>query len=101
MDQSAAFNLTSQQLPADARTRRLAVTILTNRAIAQKREHEVIEVLGEDSAHLGSDLVACTTSEVAAQLLLTEHLIKQGWEFGQILRSVWYREEALRGALQP
>ncbi len=100
MDQTQAFKSTSQQLPDDARTRRLAVTILTNRAIAQKREREVIEVLGDDAAYLGGDLVASTTSEVAAQLLLSEYLLEQGWSFADVLRSVWYREDALRGVVQ-
>ena len=101
MEQSAAFNLTSQVLPDDAKTRRLAMSILTHRAIAQRREHEVIEVLGDDASYLGLDLVAATTSEVAGQLLLTEHLIEQGWAFADILRSVWYREDALRGVVLP
>ena len=100
MEQSAAFNVTSQQLPANARTRRLALSVLTHRAIARRREHDVLEVLGDDAAYLGTDLVGAVTSEVAAQLLLTEHLIEEGWSFGDILRSVWYREDALRGAVQ-
>jgi hypothetical protein len=41
------------------------------------------------------ELVTATTSEVAAQLLLTEHLLSEGWAFADILRSVWYRDDAL------
>lgn len=96
MDPANTFHTASQELPSDARTRRLAVTILTNRAIAQERERDVIELLGDEAAYVGGDLVQSATSEVAAQLLLTEHLISQGWQFSDILRSVWYREDALR-----
>jgi hypothetical protein len=35
---------------------------------------------------------------VAAQLLLTERLLAEGWEWADVLRSVWYREEAMREA---
>lgn len=85
-------------LPADALARRLSITALTNRAIANRRERELGEYLGEDAGYLLKDLVAAETSEVAAQLLLTERLLAEGWNWSEILRSVWYREDSLREA---
>ena len=85
-------------LPADRRTRRLSITALTNRSIADRRERDLRELAGDDGEYLVEDLVTATTSEVAAQLLLTEHLLGEGWAFQDILRSVWYRDEALREA---
>lgn len=84
-----------QTLPADKRARRLAIATLTNRGVANRRELDVEEALGRDS-HLMRDYVAATTSEVAAQLLLSEHLLELGWSWPDVLRAVWYREEALR-----
>jgi hypothetical protein len=83
-------------LPFDTLARRLSITALTNRAIANRRERELGEYLGDEAGYLLSDLVAAGTSEVAAQLLLTERLLDDGWAWTDILRSVWYREEALR-----
>lgn len=85
-------------LPTDRRTRRLAIATLANRAIAQKRDAQIADVLGADGAYLVADLVAATTSEVAAQLLLSEHLLERGWTWDDVLREVWYREDALRTA---
>jgi hypothetical protein len=85
-------------LPIDKRARRLAITTLTNRGVANRRETDVQEALGPRDAALMTDYVAATTSEIAAQLLLTEHLLDAGWAWPDILRSVWYREEALREA---
>lgn len=85
-------------LPPDKRARRLAISTLTNRGVANQREADVQAALGPRDCHLMADYVAATTSEVAAQLLLTEELIEAGWAWPDILRSVWYREEALREA---
>jgi hypothetical protein len=85
-------------LPQDRRVRRLAVAAMANRGIAGRRERDLAEYLGDEAGYLITDYVAAATSEVAAQLLLTEHLLESGWEWPEILRSVWYREEALREA---
>ena len=85
-------------LPHDAVTRRIAISALAYRAIAQKREVQLNDVLGDDSAVLLSDLMAMVTSETRGQLMLTEHLLKQGWAWERILAAVWYNEEFLRGA---
>jgi hypothetical protein len=85
-------------LPTDTLARRLSITALTNRAIANRRERELGEYLGDDAGYLLKELVAAETSEVAAQLLLTERLLAEGWEWADVLRSVWYREEAMREA---
>ena len=85
-------------LPNDAVTRRIAISALAYRAIAQKREIQLNDVLGDDSAVLLSDLMAMVTSETSAQLMLTEYLLKQGWAWERILAAVWYNEEFLRGA---
>jgi hypothetical protein len=85
-------------LPRDRRARRLALTTMTNRGIARRREEDLTEYLGEDAGYLMSDYITASTSEVAAQLLLTEHLLDNGWDWSKILKSVWYREEALREA---
>lgn len=85
-------------LPGGARARRLAITALGHRGVANLREHDLTEFLGDDAYYLISDYVAATTGQVAAQLLLTEQLLAAGWQWPEILRSVWYREEALREA---
>lgn len=85
-------------LPGGVRTRRLAVTALGHRGVANLREHDLTEFLGDEGYYLISDYVAATTGQVAAQLLLTEQLVAAGWQWPEILRSVWYREEALREA---
>ena len=85
-------------LPRDRRAHRLALTTMANRGIAQRREQDLNEYLGEEANYLIADYVSASTSEVAAQLLLTEHLLETGWDWPDILRSVWYREEALREA---
>lgn len=85
-------------LPADPATRRMAISTLSYRAIAQRREMQLNDVLGEDGAELLSDLMAHVTNETSTQLMLTEHLLKAGWAWERILAAVWYNEEFLRGA---
>jgi hypothetical protein len=85
-------------LPGDLATRRLAITALSYRAIAQKREVQLNDILGDDGADLLSDLMATATNEVSTQLMLTEHLLKAGWSWERILAAVWYNEDSLRAA---
>jgi hypothetical protein len=85
-------------LPEGLRARRLAITALGHRGVANRRERDLTEFLGDDGYYLISDYVSATTGEVAAQLLLSEQLLAAGWQWPDILRSVWYREEALREA---
>src|SRR5512140_418392 len=85
-------------LPENRRVRRLAISALTGRAIADQRERDLRDVVGPGDCGLVEDLVSATTSGIAAQLLLTETLLAEGWAWSDILRSVWYRDEALRGA---
>ncbi len=97
-DLAPSHTATTATLPTDRRVRRLAIAALTNRAVANRRERDLTAYLGEDASYMASDLVGAATGEVAAQLLLTEHLLGEGWEWREILRSVWYREDALRQA---
>lgn len=76
----------------------MAIATLSYRAIAQKREVQVDDVLGEDGAGLLSDLMASITNETTTQLMLTEHLLKMGWTWERILAAVWYNEDSLRTA---
>lgn len=85
-------------LPRDAATRRMAISTLSFRAIAQRREMQLNDVLGDEHAELLSDLMAHVTNETSTQLMLTEHLLKEGWAWERILAAVWYNEEFLRGA---
>ena len=85
-------------LPNDAATRRMAITTLAYRAIAQKREVQLNDVLGEDGATLLSDMMATVANETSTQLMLTEHLLSRGWAWERILAAVWYNEDYLRGA---
>lgn len=91
---------TAADLPVDKRCRRLAITTLTNRSVANRRERDLAELAGDDGKYLVEDYISASTSAVAAQLLLTEHLLERGWNFSEILRSVWYRDEALRVSAQ-
>lgn len=84
-------------LPDDPATRRMAIGTLAYRAIAQKREVQLNDSLGED-AELLSDLMATVANETSSQLMLTEHLLRQGWAWERILVAVWYNEEFLRSA---
>lgn len=95
MNDRSVLNLPAS-LPADRRTRRLAITALTSRAIADEREREMRQLAGDRHGGIVEDWVGSTTSGVAAQLLLSEQLLGQGWAWSEILRSVWYRDEALR-----
>jgi hypothetical protein len=85
-------------LPAERPVRRMAISTLSYRAIAQRREAQLNDVLGEDGAELLSDLMATVTNETSTQLMLTEHLLKAGWPWERILAAVWYNEEFLRAA---
>ena len=85
-------------LPAELPVRRMAISTLSYRAIAQRREVQLNDVLGEDGADLLSDLMATVTNETSTQLMLTEHLLKAGWAWERILAAVWYNEEFLRAA---
>ncbi|MGB4861748.1 MAG: hypothetical protein WBO97_04765 [Tepidiformaceae bacterium] len=85
-------------LPADPATRRLAINTLAYRAIAQKREVQLDDVLGDDDSQLLSDLMSMLANETNSQLMLTEHLLKAGWAWERILAAVWYNEEFLRSA---
>lgn len=85
-------------LPNDAAIRRMAISTLAYRAIAQKREVQLNDVLGEDGAALLSDMMATLANETSTQLMLTEHLLSRGWAWERILAAVWYNEDYLRGA---
>ena len=85
-------------LPHDHETRRLAITTLACRAIAQKREVQLNDVLGPEGSDLLSDLVATLANETSAQLMLTERLLGLGWSWQAVLEAVWYNEDALREA---
>ncbi len=85
-------------LPRDFATRRLAISTLAYRAIAQKREVQLNDVLGDHGADLLSDMMSTVTNETSTQLMLTEHLLKLGWAWERILAAVWYNEEYLREA---
>jgi hypothetical protein len=85
-------------LPNDSVTRRMAISALAYRAIAQKREVQLNDVLGDDGAELLSDLMATVTNETTTQLMLTERLLQAGWAWERILAAVWYNEEFLRSA---
>ena len=76
----------------------MAIATLSYRAIAQKREVQVNDVLGDEGAELLSDLMAAVTNETTTQLMLTEHLLKMGWSWERILAAVWYNEDSLRSA---
>lgn len=86
----------SYMLPADLPVRRMAISALSYRAIAQRREAQLNDFLGEDGAELLSDLMTTVTNETSTQLILTEHLLKAGWAWERILAAVWYNEEFLR-----
>ncbi len=85
-------------LPVEAPVRRMAISTLAFRAIAQRREVQINDVLGESGAELLSDLMATVTNETSTQLMLTEHLLKAGWAWERILAAIWYNEEYLRDA---
>ena len=85
-------------LPDDAVTRRLAISTLAYRAVAQKREVQLNDVLGSEGADLLSDMMATVANETTTQLMLTEHLLSRGWAWERILAAVWYNEDYLRGA---
>lgn len=85
-------------LPADAVTRRMAISTLAYRAIAQKREVQLDDVLDDTDSVLLSELMSTVANETSMQLMLTEHLLKAGWAWERILAAVWYNEEFLRAA---
>lgn len=85
-------------LPNDAVTRRMAIGTLAYRAIAQKREVQLNDILGDEAAGLLSEMMATVANETSTQLMLTEHLLSRGWAWDRILAAVWYNEGYLRGA---
>jgi hypothetical protein len=85
-------------LPHDGETRRLAIATLAYRAIGQKREVQLNDMLGPEGADLLSDLMATLTNETSTQLMLTERLLALGWTWQAILEAVWYNEDVLRAA---
>ncbi len=85
-------------LPHDHETRRLAIATLACRAIAQKREVQLADVLGPEGSDLLSDLMATLASEISAQLALAERLLGLGWPWQAVVEAVWYDEDVLREA---
>ena len=85
-------------LPTDSVTRRMAIGALAFRAIAQKREVQLDDILGAEAGGLLSDLMATVANETSTQLMLTERLLHAGWSWERILAAVWYNEEFLRQA---
>ena len=85
-------------LPTDSVTRRMAIGALAYRAIAQKREVQLDDILGAEAGGLLSDLMATVANETSTQLMLTERLLQAGWSWERILAAVWYNEEFLRKA---
>lgn len=87
-------------LPRDGETRRMAIATLAYRAIAQKREVQLNDMLGPEGSDLLSDLMATLTNETSTQLMLTERLLARGWTWQAVLEAVWYNEDVLREAAQ-
>lgn len=85
-------------LPRDLETRRMAIATLAYRAIVQKREVQLNDMLGPEGSDLLSDLMATLTNETSTQLMLTERLLAQGWTWQAVLEAVWYNEDVLRKA---
>lgn len=85
-------------LPRDLETRRMAIATLAYRAIGQKREVQLNDMLGPEGSDLLSDLMATLTNETSTQLMLTERLLGQGWTWQAVLEAVWYNEDVLREA---
>jgi hypothetical protein len=96
MDPRYAFLSDPYALPEDGETRRMAISTLTYRANAQRREVQLNDILGREGADLLADLMSAVTNETATQLMLTERLLKLGWGWDQILAAVWYNEDYLR-----
>jgi hypothetical protein len=74
------------QLPGHPELRRLAISALSYRAIAQEREVQIASML------------ATLTTEITTQLMLSEHLLSRGWSWDDVLVAVWYNEDQLRAA---
>lgn len=87
-------------LPRDPATRRMAIRTLAHRAVVQKREAQLDDVLGQGLAHLLDDLLANLADETTSQLRLSEHLLAQGWTWREVLEAVWYGDNLLRAAAQ-
>ncbi len=85
-------------LPRDLETRRLAISTLAYRAIGQKREVQLNDMLGPEGSDLLSDLMATLTNETSTQLMLTERLLAHGWSWQAVLEAVWFNEDMLREA---
>ncbi|PWB69262.1 MAG: hypothetical protein C3F15_15030 [Holophagae bacterium] len=78
----------------------MAIATLAYRAIAQKREVQLNDMLGPEGSDLLSDLLATLANETSTQLMLTERLLAQGWTWQAVLEAVWYNEDVLRQAAQ-
>ena len=98
MDPRYTFISEHYLLPDDPETRRMAISTLAYRANAQRREVQLNDILGADGADLLADMMSTVTNETATQLMLTERLLKLGWEWESILAAVWYNEDYLREA---
>ena len=98
MDPRYTFISEPYLLPDDPETRRMAISTLAYRANAQRREVQLNDILGADGADLLADMMSTVTNETATQLMLTERLLKLGWEWESILAAVWYNEDYLREA---
>jgi hypothetical protein len=85
-------------LPHDSETRRMAIATLAYRAIGQKREVQLNDMLGPEGSDVLSDLLSTLTNETSTQLMLTERLLAQGWTWQAVLEAVWYNEDMLREA---
>jgi len=87
-----------RDLPRDLETRRMAIATLAYRAIAQKREVQLNDMLGPEVSDLLSDLLGTLTNETSSQLMLTERLLAEGWTWQAALEAVWCDEDVLRQA---
>lgn len=96
MDPRYTFLSDPYTLPDDGETRRMAITVLAYRANAQRREVQLNDILGSANADLLADLMSTVANETATQLMMTERLLKLGWDWEQILAAVWYNEDYLR-----
>lgn len=97
-ENSGTASYEPRALPCDLETRRMAIATLAYRAIAQKREVQLNDMLGPEVSDLLSDLLANLTNETSTQLMLTERLLAQGWTWQAVLEAIWYNEDVLRQA---
>jgi hypothetical protein len=98
LESNGTAPLEPRALPRDLETRRMAIATLAYRAIGQKREVQLNDLLGPEGSDLLSDLLATLTNETSTQLMLTERLLAQGWTWQAVLEAIWYDEDVLRQA---